>query len=363
MRLLSRYLLGQALAGVAVAGGVTLSAVMLVDVVEQLRSVGARADLSLTESLELTLLRLPQLIEQTLSFIVLAGVMLTFVRLSRRSEITVLRAAGVSPAALALPAAALGAALGVFVIVAVSPAGSLLLQRYEAQRAQHLGEFARQSSARWLIRNQGNERIILQAAEVEQGAGAMKGVLLLVYRLDPAEGMRLSRRVDAPRAEIDRGALVLYDAVETTPTREPARFERMIAPAGLGLGALDWRQTSPEATPVQRLPAAIRDAKVSGLESQRYETRLHEVLSSPLLLAAMALIAVAFSLRLQRLGGVARWLVFGITAGLAAFFFGEISAALAAVGAVPPLAAAWGPPLAAFFAACAAIVTLGEGRA
>ena len=109
---LGRYLLAQTLLGILLTLAGVAAAVLLVDVVEQLRTVGARAQLSLLTAVYLTMLKTPQLLEQTLPFVVLLGTMLALMRLNRRSELVAIRAAGVSAWRFLAPTATLAAIIG-----------------------------------------------------------------------------------------------------------------------------------------------------------------------------------------------------------------------------------------------------------
>src|ERR1700755_1618966 len=93
---IGRYVTARVCAGIMLAFVGVLVSILLIDLVEQMRSVGTRVDLSLSQALRLTLLKTPMLIEQTLPFIVLAGAMMAVIGLNRSSELIALRAAGVS---------------------------------------------------------------------------------------------------------------------------------------------------------------------------------------------------------------------------------------------------------------------------
>ena len=93
---LGRYITARVISGVAVALTCVLVSILLIDLVEQMRSIGARTELSMLEALRLTLLKTPMLIEQTLPFIMLAGTMMAVIGLNRSSELVAMRAAGVS---------------------------------------------------------------------------------------------------------------------------------------------------------------------------------------------------------------------------------------------------------------------------
>jgi lipopolysaccharide export system permease protein len=93
---IQRYILKECLSGLVLVLGVLLLAILLIDVVEQLRTVGGDVSLSLLSALRLSLMKLPLLIEQTLPFALLAASMLAFTRLNRRSELSIIRASGLS---------------------------------------------------------------------------------------------------------------------------------------------------------------------------------------------------------------------------------------------------------------------------
>ena len=65
------------------------------------------------------------------------------------------------------------------------------------------------------------------------------------------------------------------------------------------------RIASPDAIAFWRLPTAIRLTEQAGFSASGYRLRFHQLLATPILFAAMAVLAAAFSLRLARLGGLA----------------------------------------------------------
>ena len=67
------YILRECLSGLALVLGILLIAILMIDVVEQLRTVGGDVSLSLFGALRLSLLKLPQIMEQTLPFALLVA--------------------------------------------------------------------------------------------------------------------------------------------------------------------------------------------------------------------------------------------------------------------------------------------------
>jgi len=93
---LSRYIASRTLRGIGLAFLIVTAIITLVDFVEGSRNLGADTDISPLQLLALTLFKVPKLIEQTIPFVVLFGVMAALYGMNRRSELIVMRAAGLS---------------------------------------------------------------------------------------------------------------------------------------------------------------------------------------------------------------------------------------------------------------------------
>ena len=75
----------------------------------------------------------------------------------------------------------------------------------------------------------------------------------------------------------------------------------------------------------------------------KHRLQWHSVLSVPLLLFAMVLLAATFSLRLTRRGGTGLLIAGGVTAGFVLFFMTDLVLALGLSGKIPVVLAAWTP--------------------
>ncbi len=94
--MLNRYIAKRIIKGLLLAFMVVTSIIMLVDFVEGTRNIGWDQEIGSGTLFLMTLLKAPKLIEQTIPFVVLFGVMGTLYSLNRRSELIVLRASGLS---------------------------------------------------------------------------------------------------------------------------------------------------------------------------------------------------------------------------------------------------------------------------
>jgi lipopolysaccharide export system permease protein len=89
----------------------------------------------------------------------------------------------------------------------------------------------------------------------------------------------------------------------------------------------------------------------AGFSATPYRLRFQQLLATPLLFAAMSILGAAFSLRLMRLGGLAVLASSGVALGFVFFFFNQLCGSLGKADVIPPIMAAWTPPLLALLSA------------
>ena len=88
----------------------------------------------------LSFLRTPTVAEQALPFAVLFGSMIAFLNLSRKLELVVARAAGVSVWQILAPPLIVIAALGILSVIAYNPASAWMKQGGPTSRAYSEGD-------------------------------------------------------------------------------------------------------------------------------------------------------------------------------------------------------------------------------
>lgn len=360
---LSRYLALQMLAGLALSFAVIATIILLVDFVEQTRAIGTRVDVPATQLFVLTLMRAPLLIEQTLPFIFLFGVLTALFRLNRRSELIVMRASGYSAWRIVAPAvwiALLGGILGATVL---NPIGSALNARYEAREASltRTRSQAVQSNPIWLRELTADGYVIIAASNVEGDASAISQPRFLYYRLEGAGTPVFDRRIDAERAVLRGGFWGLENAVESAPGQEPEQLAALSLPTGIERQALFERSRSPRTIAFWDLPGVIVAARDAGLTTHRFELRWHSLLSLPLTLIAVSLLAAAATLRLYRLGGAASFALAGGGAGFLVYFVQELLASFGSSASLPPITAAWAAPAITAILALAYLASTEDG--
>jgi lipopolysaccharide export system permease protein len=359
---LGRYLTARTIGGVSIALAAVLVSILLIDLVEQMRSIGSRADLSAVDAVRLTLLKTPMLIEQTLPFVVLAGAMMALIGLNRSSELIALRAAGVSAWRFLTPPAFVGVVLGVLVVTVINPIGAKCYQQFEMEKAR-LMAVQREAAPRngiWIRQGDADSQVVIHADAVNAETARLDDATFMFFEVRDG-ALRFSRRVRAAHADLKPGFWQLYDVIEAEPGGEPEHHARRSFRTNLEPTELLDRFVAPATLSFWRLPRFIAETTEAGFAPTRYELKLQSLLAYPLMLAAMAGLGAVFSLRLQRLGDMAQWGAYGAALGLFLFFFSQLAGAFAITQAVPPAVAAWSAPLTGAFVALALIAFLEDG--
>lgn len=343
---IQQYVLTRTLFSVAAALAVIASIILLIDTVELSRDLGARAEISFGEVFGLTLLKSPSLILQLLPFVFLFGVLGAFVNLNRRSELIAMRAAGVSAWRFIFPAAGAALLVGVLTVAALNPLATLLNGRFESIRAELLDSYLDRSGEQiWLQQGDGRTQMIINAIREDQTGLRLRDITASFYAVDSQGGRSFIRRIEARQAVFIDGAWRLIDAREAGPGGVAVRYDNLSLPASGDIRSALDRLNSTQSIPFWNLPGAIARAENAGLSATGYRLRLHQLLATPLMFAAMSILAAGFSLRLIRLGGLAALAGSGVALGFVFFFFDQLCSAMGRAGILPPFAAAWAPPL------------------
>jgi lipopolysaccharide export system permease protein len=366
-RYVARRFLGATLAMLA---GLTLL-VSLFDFIELLRRAATRADAGFALVAQIAGLRLPFVALQILPFAILLGGLLAFWRLTRSSELVVARAAGISvwgfltgPVVVALLFGGLGTA-------AVSPLSSAMLARAERLDYAYLrasaGITALAGGRLWL--RQADRGLEEQGVAILSGRpvserGLARGVGfsmtdVTLWRLSEAD--RPLARIESPDARLLPGRWVLADAITFNADRSAGPKQTLTFPTDLTPDRIEDSFASPDTLSVWALPGFIEVLEAAGFSAVRHRLHFQSLLSLPVLAAAMALLAAAFSMRSSRRGGVAQMIGAGVAAGFALFVLDKVANEFGEAGTLPVYLAAWAPTIAGLMLALALLLHLEDG--
>jgi lipopolysaccharide export system permease protein len=344
---IERYVLIQQARSLGIALGVIAALIMLIDFVEISRGVGSDVDLSGVRIVGLMFLKSPQVIIQLLPFVFLFGTLAAFVGLNRRSELIAMRAAGVSAWRFVLPAAGAALMFGVMTVAALGPLAASADGLFQRERVRLSGSAAG-AEARptvWIREGDDTRQMVIRAERQDRSNARLLDVTFFIYTNDAAGMRTFSERIDADSASLSNGSWRLVNAIGAEIGQRAVRYATLDLPSSLADEEAFERFARPQATSFWSLPAQINRVEAAGFSSTAYRLRLQQLLATPLMFAAMSILAAAFSLRLMRLGDLARMSVAAVVLGFGFFFVNQAASAFGSAEVIPPWVAAWLPPL------------------
>ena len=344
---IERYVLVQQLRSLGVALAVISALVMLIDFVEVSRGLGSSMDLSALRIVYLVVLKSPSVIVQLLPFVFLFGTLGAFISLNRRSELIAMRAAGVSAWRFVLPAAGMAFVLGVLTVTVAGPLASAGDGLWQRERARISGAVpgTGENEAIWLREGDDQRQMIIRAGRQDRANARLLDVSFFIYTTAPGGGRTFSERIDAQSATLNAGRWRLTNAVGASIGQRAVSYSTLDLTSSLADKEAFERFARPQSTPFWSLPNQIRRIENAGFTSTTYRLRFQQLLATPLVFAAMSILAAAFSLRLMRLGDLARMSVAAVVLGFAFFFLNQFSSAMGSAEVVAPFVAAWLPPV------------------
>lgn len=359
----TRYMAKQFLLAFLGVFFVFIGVIFLIDTIELLRRSGGKEEATFGVVLSMAIFKLPLTAQKTLSFAVLFGAMFAFWRLNRSSELIALRAAGVSVWQFMLPVIATALLLGAFKIAAVNPVAAVMIGRYEQLENRYLRRLgslmAATSSGVWLRQPEEEGPSVIHAATARVGPNELELSQVIVLRYRGQD--EFAGRIDAERATLERGHWRLVKAQVTVPdqpSRSAAIYELK---TDLTIARIQNSFSSPATVSFWELPRFIDALEATGFSALGHRLHLHSLIAEPMLYVAMILIAAVFSLRHNRRRGVLFAVAGGIATGFVLFFLSDLVLALAHSTRLPPIFAAWAPPLASALIGLAALMHAEDG--
>lgn len=340
---LSAYLGRNFLIGIGFVFGVFVSLVFLIDMIELLRRASGEDEASFAIVVQMAFLKLPGLAQKLLPFAALFGGIWTFSRLTRTNELIVTRAAGVSVWQFLTPALVIAGLIGVFVVTVFNPLASAMVSRYEHLESRYLEDrpsmLAFSSSGLWLRQADDEGQSVVHALSISAEGMELRDVIVFLYRGSD----EFAGRIDAATARLEDGHWRMTDALLTRPDQLAEHHDTYRLPTSLTLGQIQDSFASPETLSFWSLPGFIDMLEAAGFSGLRHKLHWHAVLSTPLLLCAMVLLAATFSLRMTRRGGTGMLIALGVLTGFLLYFISDVVFALGMAGSIPVVLAAWTP--------------------
>lgn len=360
-RTLRRYIALRFLAMTIGAFLVCAMLIFMIDLIELLRQSRNAKTLTLPKLAWIGFLRLPSFSELLLPFAVLVGAIGALLSLSRKSELTVMRAAGMSAWQFIRPGVTVAALIGLFAVFVYNPLAADAKAEAERLMAEAFGKevtmLSTEGTGPWLRQSGSDGQSVMTAKAVSDKGLSLAGVT--VFRYD-REG-RFIERLNAERATLQTGYWDLRRGFASRPGQDAERFETMKLLTGLDRERVMDAFGTVETVSIWELPGVIDMAEKAELPAARFRVQYQLLLSRPLLLVAMVLLAATVSLRSFRQGGIQTMVVTGMVGGIGFFLLTEVSRQVGLAGLVSAPVAVWTPVIVACLTAITVLLHQEDG--
>ncbi len=320
--------------------------VAMVDYVELIRRTSDFPNVSSWTVAKASLFRVPSITERILPFCILLAAIICFLNLSRRLELVIARAAGMSAWQFITPALLMALLIGIATTAIYNPVSAFLQEQSKRIQADLFGEDiglrANSGSGFWVRQRSpdGQQSIINAKTSREQGIW-LGGITAFTFD----SSAQFKERIEAKTAVLEKGNWRLEEA-RVFVTGSPATpVSTYMLSTSLTPEQVRESFATPETVPFWSLPLYIELADSAGLGAAGYRVQYQKLLALPFLFVSMVLLAGAVSLRFFRMGGVQKMVLSGVAAGFLLYVLSKLFEDFSKAGLLNPIAAAWLPVL------------------
>ena len=316
--------------------------IFMIDMVELLRQSRSAATVTVWQLMWIGFLRMHTFTEILIPFAVLVGSIGALMSLSRKSELAVMRAGGMSVWQFLRPGLTVAVLLGIFNVVVYNPLATRATEMANEQMSRLFGSetsFINSSAGNWLRQDGADGPSVITARTVTEQGLTLAGVTAFQYDSDG----RFVAHIRAEKATLATGFWELHKATIAQPGRDLALHDTYKLKTYLDRERALDALGSVNTVSVFELPGVIAMAERSKLPVARFRVQYELLMSRPLLLVAMVLLAATVSLRSFRQGGIQTMVTTGIIGGVGFFLLTEVSRQIGLAGLAPASLAIWLP--------------------
>lgn len=340
MKILDRYILSEFLRFFVITCLSFIALYILVDFFEKIRMFLSNNANALQIASYFFYL-IPMIISLVMPVAILLATLLTYSSLNRFSEITAMKANGISLYRIALPALSVAAIVGVFLFFfteLITPASIYKTEhivKVEVQGQKSLGFFKQNE-----IWYRGHNAIYnFKMFDLEKNI--LRGININYLNPD----FSLNKRIDAKMAEWKNGHWVFYDLLVTTvaPNTPPSLEWSKEKVIDIPEKPDDFKivQKDAEKMGYFELRRYVKKISAEGYDVSRYLVDLQGKLAFPFVCLILVMIGMSFSLRSERSGGLMQSVGIGIFIGVSYWIVHAFFMSLGRSGILPIYMAGW----------------------
>lgn len=332
------YLARNVFLGTLMALFILISIDSIIDLINDLESIGRRG-FTFGDAILKLLLGMPQRLYEFTPTALLLGALIGLGNLAARSELLALRALGISKLRILWSVLKIGAvliAISVWVGESIAPVTEGYVR--SLTKTSSLDQISIRSDQGLWIRDGSRYINVTQLFPDYRMTGVS------VYELD--EKYKLKRASHAKTAvyENDSWRLsdlrhsIISDAGVTTINSEEEKWERLVSPE-----LFDVVTVEPESMGANKLITYIKYLDDNELDSRRYQLAFFNRFAAPLSGLAMLLIAIPFVFRTVRAGGLGQRIFLGVVIAVVFNLLSKVLSNASVVYDIPPIIGAFFP--------------------
>ena len=321
--------------------------IAMINVFELLDRVSGK-QISFGNIVLLDILQVPSFIEDISIFLIMISSMITLFALSIRSEITVMRASGMSFWQILLPIAIGAFLLGIFFVLVFNPisiTASKKLNKMEQKLIdKEEANLLSPTHGVWLKQENilnSDEDIIIKAEKIYRKKLQMNNVHLWFFD----KNYKFYKKIDAKTMFLKDGSWYLRNVIINDDHNINQPKDQLEIATNLKAEFITKKILNNfdnvRLFSVYSLPSLINDLKDSGFSPRKFVVYYHSLLIKPFLFIAMALMAGFFAVNNVRSRNNIIIFVFGIAVGLVLYISFIIINALGSSGLIPTFLATW----------------------
>ena len=325
--------------------------VLLVDLIDQTRKF-ANFGVSFGERIGLTLLNVPETLNQVLPLIMILGTVTLFIALARSSELVVTRAAGRSALRALIAPVVVAMLVGVFATTMLGPIVAATSARYaklsETYRAGGVSALSVSEEGLWLRQGGASGQTVIRAGRSNSDASVLYDVTFVAYAANDGP----VRRIEAASASLQNGEWSLRDAkvwpltIGLNPEANAVTHDILAVPSTLTLDRIRESLGTPAGVSIWDMPDFIDQLEQAGFSARKHYVWMQSELARPVFLMGLVLVAAAFTMRHTRFGGTGTAVLAAVLLGFSLYFIRSFAQILGENGQIPVLLAAWAAPIA-----------------
>ena len=286
-------------------------------------------------------LRVPQLIARFLPYSVLLATIITLAGLNQNSEVTAMKAAGMSAHQILAPLLLLGSLVALLSFAfneRVVTRANATLGTWEAVDYAAIPD---DPDTRTNVYFSDGTDVL--TARLMDGAGE-RTVLRDVTFYTRDDGGMIVRQIRAASASFADPGWRLTDAEDFTVASAQTRtVDTVTVGEGIALSQIALRRVNPDAEGARELAANIDALRDAGRRTSELEAKWWHKFSGPLSALLMPLLGAVAGFGLARSGNLFIRAVIGMALGFAYFVVDNAALAMGSFGGYSPLVAAWAP--------------------